>query len=279
MDEELKPDDLVPDPTANANDPSEDRTRTVRRVPKPFTMRPRLQSTNAKPNAPEVNIQGPRSAAPQVTTVPEKDAPNDAGQRAARNEQRQRALFGNSAATPLEKRPRVQPNVPHWLQGISVPDGPPAKRAEKGIEGLMRTIEHADLKPDIRAKWLFHFLNLLADPALDDYVGAAVASLATKSRPTNTEALGYLNSAMRSLAQRSEFLGASLPEQKSKRIAAILNLWEKIKGPLVVPAELLEVAEYNKLTLALQSMELPAPVPPPPPPRAFRRELPTNNDT
>src|SRR5262245_66672676 len=65
-------------------------------------------------------------------------------------------------------------------------------------------------------------------------------------------------------------------EPKSKRIAAILNLWEKIKGSLVVPADPLEVAEYNKLTLALQSMELPAPVAPPPPPRAYRRELPKN---
>ena len=282
MDEELKLGDPAKDKPLDEElklgDPAKD---IPRRVPKPITARPRLlstsakpnaASTNAKPNAAVENIQGPHSAAPQVTAVPEKNASHDAGHRAARNEQQKRALLGNSGATPLEQR-----LVPHWLQGISVPDGPPAERAEKGIEALIKTIARADLRSANGARWLFYFLNLLADPALDAHVGAAVASRSPEIRQSKAKTLLYLSSAMHTLAERSEYLGPILTEPKSNRIAAILNLWERIKGPLAVTADPLGPPDYNKLMLRLQSMDLPAPAAPPPAPRALRREWSQNN--
>jgi hypothetical protein len=233
-------------------------------------------------------------------------------------EQRERALFKNSVAAQKLNRPQVQPKidkavepwdnvsgvdatpprqapgeaklpdmptpmgaqVPDWLKDFKIRDTP-KERAHDLAEGLLRAIDHSQrAKGENGPKWIFLFLNRLADPALDDLVGEAIgAALASRARNNRNPGidLHYLNSAMRSLTVRREFWELGISAQKSTRLTAILSLWEKIREPLAVSADPLDPPDFNRLMLILQSMELPAPAAAPPAPRPLRREWSQSN--
>ena len=170
--------------------------------------------------------------------------------------------------------------VPDWLKDFEI-RATPKERAHDLAEGLLRAIDHSQrAKGENGPKWIFLFLNRLADPALDDLVGEAIgAALASRVRDNQNPGidLHYLNSAMRSLAVRREFWELGISAQKSTRLTAILSLWEKIREPLAVSADPLEPPDFNRLMLILQSMELPAPAAAPPAPRPLRREWSQSN--
>jgi hypothetical protein len=275
IDVELKLDDSAPDPKADS--PASETTRISRPMLKQFKPRPRLASIGTSPDAPKESIQSPRSAAPpQVTAVPEKDASDDAEQTSTKKKDlRRKALWGNSAAAPLEKRP-------HWLQGISVPDSPPAERARMATEALMRMIEHANPRSDVTATWLFHFLNIIADPALDEFIPGAITG-AVSTRLIGDQMLRFVRDAIHTLREQRADWKDSFAGARAGRLEAILAVWARLED--ATPALRLEKElprqlsdkDWSSLRSNLSKMDLPAPVRPAPAPRTLRREWPQNN--
>jgi hypothetical protein len=225
------------------------------------------------PKGSEQEAQSPRSAI--LSEVDGGKRKEDEEPKARRREQRELALFKNSVATPLEKRPPVWDDVsdidakppprqapgevelppvpakPDWLGDFEIRNTP-KDRAHDLADGLLRAIDHNSIAgKDVAQRWMFTFLDWLADPAINEFVDDAIktAFASRGNRQPNAANLRYLNVAMGVLVQEKKDWEEDF---SAKRIERVLAIWDKITGAspnLLVPYT--GTTNYNSLKLLL----------------------------
>jgi hypothetical protein len=253
---------------------------------------------NLKAKGPKGSEQEAQSPRPVVSTEMDGDRSKETEDLSAKKrEQREQALFKNLVADRKTlQRPQVHPKIdkavepwddvsdidakppprqapapaevelpavatPDWLGDFEIRNTP-KERAHDLADGFLRAIDHKSIAGrDVAQKWMFTFLNWLADPAIVEFVDDAIkiAIASRGNRQPDAANLRYLNVAMGVLVQEKTDWEE---DYSAKRVERILAMWNKITAAspnLLVPYT--GTTNYNSLKLLLDSIpDLHAPI-------------------
>jgi hypothetical protein len=218
------------------------------------------------PPAPEANP--PICAEPTKEEIKEEVRSKTPNSSRRELSQKKKMLEDTRYATPIHK-------PPHWVASLEIRTTP-KERAADLAEGLLRAIENKpNTKRDIGQKWLFFFLNRLADPELAEFIPGAIKN-AVSGRMIGDSNLRYVNNLLHTVHWH-------LPEFDAPRgewLRSICELWKTLKGaaPTLNSEEtLMPNREWFPLQGILRDMELPPPASARPAAPATRPNWPPNN--
>jgi hypothetical protein len=260
-------------------------------------------------------LEVPKQMPPMKPLTQASEAPAAASTAPARSvnpERRQRTLLrtdrltGGMGLRTTTRRSRQAPASPASVSEPSEPrPAQPAALPETDAEVLRKTqeaetqrtiAEIVSLSPEERSqaaiihllgaidsginnnnpKFMFAYLNILADPDLEDFREASIKE-AFSLKPPDEAKLVHFNNVILCLKDRRENWTEELFEPKASRVDAMLNEWDKLvksEERLGHKAERLGTAYYTIIRNELATLNLPPPksqIAPPEPRRARRQ--------
>jgi hypothetical protein len=265
------------------------RTGGLPRQPQPRRMDVESVQSLAAQGKPASEANPPISAEPTKEEL-KPEAPSRATN-ASQRELHKKMLDDTRDATPLQKRPYAWDDVsdpdatpplrevelppmsapigeavPHWLADLEFRNTP-KERAHDLAEALLRAMEHKGKgMGDNGAKWIFMFLNMLADPALAEFIPGAITN-ATNVRLIGENGLRFMSNAMHTLQLRKDEWEEDFTADRVKRLEAILKIWETLvtAAPVLRPTgespRFMSNTDWKSLETTLHNMDLPAPAP------------------